>query len=45
MSVTRRAVWARFMRGDDIESLAQHFKVSIAWVESAIRKYAPRAFK
>lgn len=45
MSVTRRAVWRRFMRGDSIQALSKHFGVSIAWVESAIRKYAPRAFK
>lgn len=45
MSVTRRAVWRRFMRGDSIQAISKHFGVSIDWVEAAIRQYAPRAFK
>lgn len=43
MAVTKRHIWNLFMRGWSSAKLVAEYKVTQEWVESAIRKYIPRA--
>lgn len=41
--LTKRQFWRFFLGGHTIESLMEHYGLSIAWVDSAIRQYFSRS--
>lgn len=45
MSVTKRHVWLLWLRGSSIADLMAHYGKTLAWIESAQRKYMGRTFQ
>lgn len=45
MAVTKRHVFMLFVRGWSISKLCLEYRLQVDWVESALRKYYPKAHK